>query len=530
MEWLGKNNLAIGFIRRSTKKQEDNLSGGIQVDAITEHCERHGLELVRLEHLIESAKDSDNRKKYDDARARALKEGIRHHVYYMGDRETRNLTDNERNEKDIRNGKIVIHYARDNRIMHKGSPDSDFLSRDMNALVAKQFSRNLSAKVGDAMRAKAEQGWYPGNHPPLGYMNQYLTNASGHKVKRGTIIVPDSNELAVRQIIREFELRAEGWSFEAIRQQIVREGFIKPSKVKEYRANTVHKHLTSRFYWGYFQWQKIEYQGKHELIIPQRLLDAVATSSGQCGNRITYGSKQVAIFGSGWLRCAHPECGCKIIYDPRKGTARPHHYYHCTNGKKVHQSMKGMNVREEHIWEQFGKAVESITINQTLAEQIMEALNETHQKVRAAKKREIAEFRAALKELEAKEDDLYSDQRNHKIEESQYKRMIAKVRADRDYYTKLLEQANEALDGVYLETAESVLKLATDAKSLWNNRNPQEKRDFLDKILSNPQLDGPTVRYEMKKPFSILSKMASSDKWRSLGDSNPRYLREREVS
>lgn len=74
------------------------------------------------------------------------------------------------------------------------------------------------------------------------------------------------------------------------------------------------------------------------------------------------------------------------------------------------------------------------------------------------------------------------------------------------------------IDGAYLTTAKKILELAKTAKSLWEERSKEEKRDFLEKILSNRVLEGATVRYELKKPFRIVSEMASFSNWRSLRD------------
>ncbi len=72
------------------------------------------------------------------------------------------------------------------------------------------------------------------------------------------------------------------------------------------------------------------------------------------------------------------------------------------------------------------------------------------------------------------------------------------------------------------ETAQSILELATNAKSLWLSKNPQERMLDLNDVLSNPRLDGKTVRYEMRKPFAVLAKMAKSEDWWALLDLNQR--------
>lgn len=48
----------------------------------------------------------------------------------------------------------------------------------------------------------------------------------------------------------------------------------------------------------------------------------------------------------------------------------------------------------------------------------------------------------------------------------------------------------------------------------------QERREFLDLILSNPILDGLPVRFELKKPFAALVEMKEKKEWCPQPDSN----------
>src|SRR5690606_35983055 len=182
----------------------------------------------------------------------ALKNNIFHVLFYMNDREARNLTDNEKNEQLVLAGKIIIHYVNDNRVLEQDSPVSDFFMRDIGAVMNKNFSRVLSVKVNDVMRKKAEDGWFPGNRPTLGYMHQKMRDASGREMKRGTIIVPDSDKRKVQQVKREFELRANGYTLEQIREKILEEGLLEPSKFKSYSIHGIEERLKNKFYWGYF--------------------------------------------------------------------------------------------------------------------------------------------------------------------------------------------------------------------------------------------------------------------------------------
>ena len=61
-----------------------------------------------------------------------------------------------------------------------------------------------------------------------------------------------------------------------------------------------------------------------------------------------------------------------------------------------------------------------------------------------------------------------------------------------------LEQFKKIINGAQMETARSIIELATTAKSLWNQRSAIERRHLLDLLLSNRSLDGVNVRYDLK--------------------------------
>ncbi len=88
------------------------------------------------------------------------------------------------------------------------------------------------------------------------------------------------------------------------------------------------------------------------------------------------------------------------------------------------------------------------------------------------------------------------------------------MRHDRAHFTDLMERAQLDINGAALETAKSILQLATNAESLWKLATPQERRSLLDDLLYNPVLDGVSVRYEIIKPLRTLSEMKQDSKWR----------------
>lgn len=505
-----RNKKAVAILRVSSGRQNDGISHLVQEQKNREYCKDNGLDLVKVFVLTESAKNSEDRKKYHEAMSFIRKHKHGNVLFYSQDREARNLKDLAENEKRVLAGEFNIHYVSDRKIMHRHSPDSDFLTRDFNGVMARHYSRNLSTRVCDAMRAKAATGWFPNSRPPLGYACQKAVDAETGRIKnRGGIIVLDPNIKNRQIVLREFELRAKGLSYEKIREAILSEGLMNQKQSLKYRKNTIESRLNNPFYRGKFLWKGELFEGKHEVFVPKDHLLKVDAMSGKWGfSKRNFAGEHLTLVG-GWLKCS---CGCRVIYDPKtkkiksSGDTKTYHYYHCTNGKKAHE--KFANIQGDKIWEQFGGLMEKINISGEFAKDIAEALNKTEKKAHRAVELQIAEFNDKLKELDTRRDSLVDMMLAQQIDKELFDQQLQRIRYNRDSLVEQLEAHQKSLTSALMETAKTVLELATSAKSLWISKSSQERREFLDLILSNPILDGLTVRFELKKPFAVLIKMA----------------------
>jgi hypothetical protein len=112
-------------------------------------------------------------------------------------------------------------------------------------------------------------------------------------------------------------------------------------------------------------------------------------------------------------------------------------------------------------------------------------------------------------------DKLFDLRLTGELDESEFRHQSQRIKEERHQITALLEKSQLAINGAYLKTAQDILELATRAKSLWIQRSPQERKALLERVLSNPVLDGPIVRYDLKKPFAVLSRMRSDVNWRT---------------
>ena len=501
-----KNRRSIGIVRVSSRSQRDGSSPEIQEEYIRKYAKKNNLELCSVVTLSESAKNTTVRKKYQDAMKRALNEDIKNIIFYMQDREARNMIDLEVNENLVREGKIIIHYAQDGRILHKNSPDSDFTMRDFAGVINKTYSITLRSKICAAQKMKAQKGQFPCGRPPLGYTHLRPKDEYGKEIKRAmTSIIVSPKLLEVRQVIREFELRAAGNTLAGIRQEIIREGFIVVGKEKRYTCSVIEYRLKNRFYWGFNKYNGVEYKGDHPLIIPQSILDAVALINSieeKTGHR--YDKERC--FGN-WITCGHPECELMIGYARKTkrlrstGKDKVYNYYCCSNSRKVH---KRRNITEEAIWKELEKAVNGFCITTEFANDIAIALN-------AVKIKETKEIENSIEDHELT---LLNIQSQRKIHEN----LLASGGIDRESYKKRQKdfddaekKAQEAIcdleallkdDG--LLTGKDITKLLKHAPKIWENVPEIERLAFVRKYILNPTFRDKEFRYDLAKPLAIL--------------------------
>ena len=109
----------------------------------------------------------------------------------------------------------------------------------------------------------------------------------------------------------------------------------------------------------------------------------------------------------GWLICADPACRCNIVYEregqtTQKAAPREFIYYHCSNGRRIHETMKGRNIPEKEIWRQFEGALDAITISKEYADEIASALNEAQKRPKMRPKRWLIFVRVSRKRISVK--------------------------------------------------------------------------------------------------------------------------------
>ncbi|RYZ89084.1 MAG: recombinase family protein [Proteobacteria bacterium] len=520
-----RNKRSIAILRVSSKRQADNTSHEIQEREIVEYCNAHKLKLVKIFKITESAKNSEDRKQYKAAIDFAIREGAFHLLFYMQDRESRNMRDLEYNEQLVKDNLIVIHYVHDRKVLDKSSSESDFLTRDFQGVINKQYSRILSTKVKDAQRNKAENGWYPGGRTPLGYIHVRPNDLKGREIKRApTMLVPDTNSENVRLVQREFELKAKGFTLDKIREVCLAEGLVPNRLIDNYHRTDIDWRLHNKIYYGRFDWDGAEYEGKHELIVPQPILQAVNIALAK-NLRYVHSDSDEAIF-SGWLRCGFENCNCSITFEKKvkvnrtTGQKTEYFFYRCANHRKVHTSLKGLYVSENSIWKQFEGAIDAISISPKLAKDIANALNANRKSSSETSKNECSILEIQIRKLEDRKNRLFDLFMDKHIDEGEYREQLKRIVSERTQLTDSLRELNFSKGPSSQITENLVFELARTAKVLWKSGSRFERLSLLKRLCSNQVLEGQTLRFDLKKPFTLLSEMKGCSEWWGLQDSN----------
>ena len=421
------------------------------------------------------------------------------------DRLSRNFTSKEILQKLVIGGLLRIHYYKDRKIFDENCGPADIFNDDIQTAVSKYAAANIGREARKGMKEKAMSGIFPG-HAPLGYLNKRIHEGTTNK-KGIAVIIVDPDERCVNGIKRIFELRANGLSYEGIKDQIIEENILPPNKAKSLCKTGIEKLLQNRFFLGKIKWMGEEYEGTHEIIIPKEHLNAVFN--------VIRGKHSIRPKGtfSNFLTCS--TCGCTILFDPKNkeikstGEIKKFNYYHCSDGKGVHKESdeRQVNISEDKIFEQFESLLESFHVDEKEVDAISNYLKAEHDKIIAQQRSQVKRDQQLIKTLEQQEDALLELLMSKTIDEASYQRKLKALRDERSILADQISRVqSNFLDG-FLLASNSILELANSAKSLWKMKSNEERIKILKMVLSNQTLKGKTVEFALKKPYVALTKI-----------------------
>ena len=486
---------SVSYLRISSKEQEEGYSLQSQQKESSNYARKKGLEIVKTWAVTESA-GKKGRKDFNEMLVFMRKNrNIKHIVFEKVDRFTRNLYDLNSIYELMEKYDKQVHFFKESLIMDKNSKSQDKLRLDIQVVFARNYINNLSEEVIKGMKEKVENGEFA-HFAPLGYVNNTETH----------LIEIDSSY--AHFIKKMFELYATGnYSLTSLKEKMTEEG-LRTRSGKKVHKSQIEKTLKNPIYYGYFRWKGQLYKGTHPHIIEKPLFDRVQQIlNGRYGHILT---KRSFAF-TGLLRCA--KCGCSITAEIKKNK---YVYYHCTGFKG--KCDNGW-IREEDLVKEFGEIIKKIQINEEIKNWLVKALKQSELNKEEYHRRSLDALNKQYRKVQDRLDKAYTDKLDGIITEDFWVEKSSKWRQEQeDILNKIRHHQNA--DKGYMDLGVKILELAGKTYELWKVRKSQEKRQLLDFILSNCELDRKTLIPTYRKPFDILVKCKGLN-WQAWRDSNP---------
>lgn len=385
-------------------------------------------------------------------------------------------------------GKIEIHIPSENLFLHQNSPSTDKMRLGLNTIFAEYYSDAIS----DNVRRRNQQLWRDGiwtSAAPFGYKNITLSDG-----KKWIELVP----LRAQAVKRAYELYATGsYSLLLIRKKIFDEyGF-------KLTCQQWHKILRNPFYYGTMRIKGVLYPHVYDKVISEELFDKVkAVMDGYAISPKRWAGLPYPY--RGLILCA--ECGCRVTFEQKKGK---YIYGHCTqyNGKhgacyinenEITKQLKSVFLQiqlPEHAREQVANAL--MAEDEISSKKSKEKLSQIEAEINRVEDRIQRNYDAYIDGLASKETYLHKDE-----ELKQKKKALEKTRNNIEL------MSNNTIDGVI-----SLLDLSQRAPEIFENAENDEKRELINKVLSNLELGDKELRWKLKKPYDTMAFCNKTQNW-----------------
>ncbi len=487
-----KSSNAVIYARVSSKEQErERYSIDAQMKYLRQYATDNSLNVVREFQEAESAKIAGRAKFNKMLEFIQANPDVKYLLCEKTDRLSRNFKDIATIDSLVQNQGLTILLVKENSEISKDSKSHENFMFGIKALMAKNYSDNLSEEVIKGMREKASQGRYPGGSIPYGYLID----------KNVGEILPDPERAHL--VVELFELYAANkMSLRALAGWARTKSMTTPRSGKPITISQIDRMLKNPFYYGDFRWAGELFRGIHKPIVTRKLFDAVQQAF-RVHHKPQFNRRSFA-FGN-LLVCA--KCGCKITAEIKKGK---YVYYHCTG-------MRGgcdlVYVREADLIDQYSELLGPLVLTEDKARMIMSQIS----KRRSGDVKKIASERLRLNTriglLSKWTEQAYIDKLEGTIGKEQWQSLTSLWETERSQLSEQLRILNQENQNI-VPAAQRILELSQKLPALWDSKNSFEKRRLVDLLYSNSTLDGANLYATYNKPFSFIAEGTQTQKWR----------------
>lgn len=485
-----KKNVVL-YARVSSKEQErEGFSIPAQIKLLREYANKHDLVIVAEFIEAETAKHAGRKQFRRMLDFLEDNPDVKDILVEKVDRMYRNFHDSVSMQLDSKH--LRLHFVKQGKILSKESKSHDKLHHDIELAVSTFYVNNLSEEVIKGSDEKAAQGGWPGP-APLGYKN---------RLEDKTIIIHPEESLLIR---KAFEMASTGqYSLQRLSDELYKMGLRSKRAKNRLSKSAISRVLNSPFYYGYF-WRKNKfYKAIHEPIITKHLFDLAQEKMGYVKKPV---NTKLQLTYRGTITCSH--CGCSITGEIKKGR---YVYYRCTNGKRTCDNV--VYIKEEVIEETVKIALQKIKLPSDVIEWSRAALLDASKTEQIERETQNSILNQRSQDLDRKISKAFDhliegvvDQEIWKLKTEGWKQEKIEIQQQLD----TLELDNEA----FMEKGIRMMELASKASTLFESANPDEKRELVNLVLSNSQIENGSLRYDYQKPFSMFVNVVDLEKWRT---------------
>ena len=489
---------AILFARVSSKKQKDKgVSLDVQMETITKYCQDKGLKIIK-DFSIDESSTKGERKQYHEMLdfAKSCPGKVAIVVNYV-DRLQRNYDDTYELNKLRKEGKIEVHFLREQLIIHKDSNSLEINFWNMHVLMANAQVNNMIDKV----KASQAKNWSLGKcqgYAPLGYLNAKDENY------RSTVILDETRAPIITKLFEEYA--TGNHTIDSIWKLSMTLGLY--TKMKSRRGNFVSKNtiydiLTNPFYYGEMCIKGEFMPHVYEPLITKELFDKVqdlfVTKGNRNRNNIVEYAKTPYVF-RGLIHCK--ECGCLITPEKKvKKNGNTYIYLRCGHPNKVcHQGI----VNEDVIIQQLkNEVLDKISLPPRLRELVTKKLIQDLNDTSSFNKKIKTDITNRLIELKTKEDALLDFYLEGKLPQATYEAKQEQIAKQRQELEATAEKY-KTIDSKMKENICKIMSMSCNISEIFDKASPTRKNQLLKLLISDCNLNGKVLEYKVKAPFDKL--------------------------
>lgn len=531
-EFKAETNFAVAMGRVSIKKNKEKGNSDLaQHEDLRDYAEDNKLDVQRWWDVAETASKHERRKSFFEMiefveESQKTDRPIKHVLFAYTSRGSRNKKSKRMIEELIELG-VAVHFPKDNLILNNASDMADWLHWQVKSIKDEEDIVRLRQHIWDGTIKRLEDGLFPGK-APLGYRNYRPSE------NEQSIIIIDEN--AAPYIVRTFELWATAqYSIAALIKELERE--FSPTRLKGRRPSLkyMEKLLRNPFYYGEFDYSGNRYKGIHEPLISFDLWKRAQEAFKKRG-----WSKECVKVGKAYsrlIKCGgrildqngmetDEVCGAALTHSKKKGR---YDLWHCSNTTRrcSHKNaefmkMQGLKVymKQSVLEDLMADIFKPLNFPLETGKWMQQLLLEQHEAARQEHALKLKSLQERVRMLDGYIDQAYEDKLNGKIPESVWRpRNERWLQEQESLGREMGSMRGEKQD--YIENGVLLIELCQQAGMTYKNADPAIKRKMVDIVSWNLVLRNGSLQFDYRKPFDILAKCDSPEKWWRRRELNP---------